>query len=97
MHSNGGQSDIVMEMAELKENAESPNVELESSLKLVPEMDRLAHTIYRCFETTAPQLLSHIVVKIFLELKWKKLKWPIYFLTLFYVSLATITCSMPAS
>ena len=52
------------------------------------EMDLLAKMVYQNFDTAASVILPHVVVKTFLDLKWKKLRVPIYLLTLFYASLA---------
>ena len=50
------------------------------------EMDLLAKMVYQNFDSSASIILPHVVVKTFLDLKWKKLRVPIYLLTLFYVS-----------
>ena len=57
-----------------KEKKFNADADDESSFDILPEMDNLAEAIYRYSETTAPQLLGHVVVKMFLDLKWAKLK-----------------------
>ena len=71
----------------LEDRTFDDDVDKYCAVELWPEMENLAKAVYRYSKTTAPQLLGHVVVKVFLDLKWIKLKWPIYFLTLFYVSL----------
>ena len=73
-----------------RSNNEYHEVPMSQEEETYLEMDLLTKMVYQNFDSSASVILPHVVVKTFLELKWNKLKWPVYILTFFYVSFLRI-------